>query len=73
MVHVSKSPIEDTKINENAPHQAIITVTCNIHEKEISGKVVHFPVESSSKMFTFVGNNFEEAKKQAQDFLDRIY
>lgn len=55
--------------NKAHPHQAVILVRAEIMERLPSGDVSGRPVETTSKVFTVLGNTFEECKENLRKFL----
>jgi hypothetical protein len=58
--------------NLEAPHQAVILVRCEIYERLPDGRCTGRPAGYSSNIYTFFGKDFEDAKKQAETFLERL-
>lgn len=57
--------------NKQNPHQAIVLVRYENCELDELGNVC-MPTQSNSKIYTFVGKDFEEAQKQVDEFLKRL-
>ena len=59
-------------MNSKAPHQSIIVIKTEIMERLKDGRVTGIPVEQESRVYTFVGNNREECRKETYKFLEKI-
>ena len=58
--------------NPKAPHQAVILVRYEIHERDETGRCIGRPADTKSELFTFIGKDFQEAQSQAEEFIGRL-
>ncbi len=57
---------------KNAPHQAVILLTCEIMEKLRDGRVSGFPVKIFSKVFPINGKDYEDCVSEVNTFINKI-
>jgi hypothetical protein len=60
------------QINPNAPHQAIMSFTCEILERNADGSVMGPPVKRFGKVFTVIGKNLEECTENLNKWMEKL-
>jgi hypothetical protein len=55
-----------------APHQAIITINCDIMENLPSGHVSGFVIKKLTKLLSVKGKDYEECLKKAENLLQNL-
>lgn len=58
--------------NDNAPHQAVISITCQIMERLPTGQVTGIPVKRIGRVYTVNGRNRLECEENLQKFLEKL-
>jgi hypothetical protein len=69
------SPKEDpniAKANANAPHQAIISVSCQIMERLPTGQVTGIPIANIKKLYTIIGKNRMDCEEKVKKYLEKL-
>ena len=58
--------------DKKSPCQAVINLTIEIMERLPNGQVTGIPIQRIAKVYSVIGKNFDECKKNVDEFMTKF-